>query len=286
MFHGSLVALVTPMQPNGAIDYASLAALVDWHLSSGTDGLVILGSTGEAATIEAAERRQIIQRVIHQVNERFPVIVGTGSNSTAHTVQMTRQAMEMGADAALLVTPYYNKPTQEGLYQHFHHVADNVPLPQILYNVPSRTGCDLLPETILRLSDHPNIVGVKEATGDVSRVAQLKNADLDLFSGDDATAADFMLAGGKGVISVIANVAPKMFHMMCVAALAGDRAQVEKYDRQLQDLAKILFCESNPIPVKWALQTMNLIKSGIRLPLTPLSERYHAPVRAALQGVY
>lgn len=283
MFHGSLVALVTPMQANGAIDYACLAELVEWHIENHTDGLVILGTTGESPTIEANERRKIVQRVVNQVHARLPVIVGTGSNSTAHTIQLTQQAMEMGADAALVVTPYYNKPTQEGLYQHFTLVADRVPIPQILYNVPSRTGCDLLPETLLRLARHPNIVGIKEATGDISRVAKLAGSELDLLSGDDATAAAFMLAGGKGVISVVANVAPQAFHALCEAARRGDRQQVEKYDQQLQGLHKALFCEANPIPVKWALKEMGLIKNGIRLPLTELSEHHHAVVRAALQ---
>lgn len=283
MFHGSLVALVTPMQSDGKIDYASLAALVDWHINNQTDGLVILGTTGESPTIEAVERRQIIQRVINQVHERIPVIVGTGSNSTAHTIAMTRQAMEMGADAALLVTPYYNKPTQEGLFQHFSAVAEQVPLPQILYNVPSRTGCDLLPKTVLRLSKHVNIVGLKEATGDVSRVKELLDSELDLLSGDDATAAAFILAGGKGVISVVANIAPKLFHGMCAAALAGDQQLVAKYEEKLRDLNKLLFCESNPIPVKWAMHEMGLIKSGIRLPLTPLNESHHSQLRAALK---
>lgn len=283
MFHGSLVALVTPMQPSGAVDYASLAELVEWHIASGTDGLVVLGTTGETATIEPVERRQIVQRVINQVHGRIPVIVGTGTNSTAHSIVLTQQAMEMSADAVLLVTPYYNKPTQEGLYQHFKAIAEQVPIPQILYNVPSRTACDLLPETILRLSQFTNIVGVKEATGDIARVAPLSTVDLDLLSGDDATASAFMLAGGKGVISVVANVAPRAMHDLCDAALRANKLQVENYDSQLQGLYKALFCEANPIPVKWALQEMGMIKSGIRLPLTLLSERCHATVRAALQ---
>jgi len=284
MFHGSIVALVTPMQPDGAIDYACLAELVEWHIASQTDGLVLLGSTGEAATVEPAERRQMVQRVINQVRSRVPIIVGTGSNSTAHTIQLTQQAMEMGADAALIVTPYYNKPTQEGLYLHFSLIADRVPIPQILYNVPSRTACDLLPETIIRLSRHSNIVGVKEATGDISRVAKLAEAELDLLSGDDATASAFILAGGKGVISVVANVAPEAMHNLCQAGLQGDREQLEKYDQLLKGLYKALFCEANPIPVKWALQEMGLIKSGIRLPLTPLSEHCQSAVLSALQS--
>lgn len=282
MFHGSLVALVTPMQPNGAIDYASLAELVEWHIAHQTDGLVLLGSTGEAATVEPAERRQMIERVINQVRARLPVIVGTGSYSTRHAIELTQQAMELGADAALIVTPYYNKPTQGGLYQHFTAIADQVPIPQILYNVPSRTACDLLPETILHLARHSNIIGVKEATGDIGRVAKLRDAGLDLFSGDDATASAFLLAGGKGIISVVANVAPLAVHELCQAAVQGNRQSIEKYDQLLQGLYKSLFCEANPIPVKWALKEMGKIKSGIRLPLTPLSEQYHETVRAAL----
>lgn len=283
MFHGSLVALVTPMQSDGAIDYASLAELVEWHIASETDGLVILGTTGESPTIEPGERRQIIQRVINQVRERIPVIVGTGTNSTRHTIELTRQAMEMGADAALLVTPYYNKPTQEGLYQHFRAVAENVPLPQILYNVPGRTGCDLLPETIHRLTRYSNIVGVKEASGDVARVPQLIESELDLLTGVDSNNLEFILTGGKGAISVVANVAPELLHSLCHAALQKDRPKAEKYEQHLQELYKALFCEPNPIPVKWALQEMGLIKNGIRLPLTPLSEQYHETVRSALR---
>jgi 4-hydroxy-tetrahydrodipicolinate synthase len=282
MFHRSLVALVTPMQDDGAIDYASLRVLVDWHIANSTDGLVILGTTGESATIEEGERRKIIQRVLTQVRNRIPVIVGTGTNSTEHTLLQTRQAMELGADAALIVTPYYNKPTQEGLYRHFSAVAEKVPLPQILYNVPSRTGCDLKPETVLRLSKHANIVGIKDATGDISRVSKMLEAELDLLSGDDATASAFMLAGGHGVISVVANVAPEQMHHLCVSAVKQDSSRVEQYDQRLSGLYKTLFCESNPIPVKWALHEMGMIKSGIRLPLTPLAQAYHSQVRDAL----
>ncbi|MBS0350755.1 MAG: 4-hydroxy-tetrahydrodipicolinate synthase [Proteobacteria bacterium] len=284
MFYGSLVALVTPMQPDGAVDYATLSELVEWHIASKTDGLVILGTTGESPTIEPVERRQIIERVVTQVRQKIPVVVGTGTNCTKHTIQLTKQAMELGADGALIVTPYYNKPTQEGLYQHFAAVAEAVPLPQILYNVPSRTGCDLLPETILRLDHFTNIVGVKEATGDISRVEQLSSTEMDLLSGDDGTAAAFMLAGGKGVISVVANVAPRQIHELCQAALKKESQQVDEYDQQLSSLYKALSCEANPIPVKWALHEMGKIKSGIRLPLTFLSERCQPAVRSALQA--
>lgn len=287
MFNGSLVAIVTPMKPNGDIDYASMKQLVDWHLSNETDGLVVLGTTGESATIEPEERVGLISQVVDQVNEKFPVIVGTGANSTHHALKLTEQAMELGADAALLVTPYYNKPTQEGLFQHFKAIAEAVPIPQILYNVPSRTACDLLPDTVLRLSEFSNIVGLKEATGEIDRVTQLLSADcqIDLFSGDDKTAMEFMLAGGKGVISVVANVVPKEFHNLCVAAVSGDRTNAENLNNKLMPLYTQLFVESNPIPTKWVLSQMGMIPEGIRLPLTPLAEKFHAGVRNAMQSV-
>lgn len=283
MFHGSLVALVTPMHPDGSIDYSTLTKLVDWHVNNYSDGLVILGTTGESATIEITERQRIIHHVVEQVGDCLPVIVGTGTNSTAHTIKLTQQAMEAGADAALIVTPYYNKPTQEGLFAHFSAIAKAVPIPQVLYNVPSRTGCDLLPTTVLRLNQYSNIVGLKEATGEIERLKQLAEANLDLLSGDDATALSFILSGGRGVISVVANVAPKMVHKMCKLASEGDQQQALQYDRLLQGLYKALFCESNPIPVKWALQEMGMIEAGIRLPLTPLSEYFHQQVRMALE---
>ncbi len=287
MFNGSLVAIVTPMQPNGDIDYASMKSLVDWHLNNDTDGLVVLGTTGESATIAAAERATLIQQVIAQVNGKIPVIVGTGANATQYAMELTQQAMELGADAALLVTPYYNKPTQEGLFRHFKTIAEAVPIPQILYNVPARTGCDLLPPTVLRLAEFSNIVGLKEATGEIERVTQLLNAgsEIDLLSGDDKTALEFMLAGGKGVISVVANVVPKEFHALCSAALAGDHALAESVNKKLLPLYTQLFAESNPIPTKWALSQMGMISAGIRLPLTPLAKQFHADVRAALQAV-
>lgn len=287
MFNGSLVAIVTPMKPNGDIDYASMKQLVDWHLSNETDGLVVLGTTGESATIEPEERVELISQVVDQVSEKIPVIVGTGANSTRHALKLTEQAMELGADAALLVTPYYNKPTQEGLFQHFKTIAEAVPIPQILYNVPSRTACDLLPETVLRLSEFSNIVGLKEATGEIDRVTQLLSADceIDLFSGDDKTAMEFMLAGGKGVISVVANVVPKEFHDLCVAAVSVDRLNAENLNKKLMPLYTQLFVESNPIPTKWVLSQMGMIPEGIRLPLTPLAEQFHAGVRNAMQSV-
>lgn len=285
MFTGSLVALVTPMALDLSIDYAALERLVDWHLAQKTDGLVILGTTGESPTIHDDERKKIVSRVVQQVKGKIPVIVGTGTNATDHTIALTAQAMQLGADAALIVTPYYNKPTQEGLYLHFKAVSEAVPLPQILYNVPSRTGCDLLPATVLRLSALSNIVGIKEATGDLTRVKSLAETSnsLDLLSGDDKTAMDFMLAGGKGVISVVANVAPLLFHNLCVASIAGDRNQAMDYQQQLMGLHDSLFIEANPIPVKWALAEMGMITPAIRLPLTPLSKLHHELVRLALR---
>lgn len=288
MFSGSLVAIVTPMKPSGEIDYKSFEKLLDWHIASNTDGLVILGSTGEAPTITFEERTKIIRQVVDQVNEKIPVLVGTGSNSTLHTIELTQHAMESGADAALLVTPYYNKPTQEGLLQHFKAISEAVPIPQILYNAPSRTSCDLLPETILRLAECcTNIVGVKEATGDTGRVKQLLQGTnrLDLFSGDDNTAMDFILLGGKGVISVIANIFPKQWHALCVEAISGEVELAKKYNDQLSPFYKLLFVESNPIPIKWALAQIGMIPEGIRLPLTPFSEKYHDEMRAVMHRV-
>jgi len=287
MFHGSLVALVTPMHPDGSIDFASLEKLIDWHIDNKTDGLVILGTTGESATIENNERREIIKTSIARARHKMPVIVGTGSNSTTHSITLTQEAMSLGADAVLLVTPYYNKPTQEGLFQHYRAIAKAVPIPQILYNVPARTCCDLLPETISRLSQFANIIGVKEATGDLNRLKKLLSfgLTLDFYSGDDATAMEFMLQGGQGVISVAANIVPKKIHELCVAALKSDRATAEKINDSLIELYKALFIETNPIPTKWALAKMGLIQSGIRLPLVPLSARYCEYVQAGVNDL-
>ncbi|MCX7121124.1 MAG: 4-hydroxy-tetrahydrodipicolinate synthase [Gammaproteobacteria bacterium] len=273
MFHGSIVAVITPMHMDGEIDYLSLEKLIDWHLAKKTDGIVILGTTGESATIEDHERREIIKLTVSRVNHKIPVIVGTGSNATKHAIAMTQDAMSLGADAVLLVTPYYNKPTQEGLFQHYRAISKAVSIPQILYNVPSRTCCDLMPETISRLSVFSNIVAVKEATGDLNRLKQLLalNLKMDYLTGDDKTAMEFMLLGGKGVISVAANVVPALFHDLCAAAISGDRQSAEKINNKLDELYSVLFIETNPIPTKWFLEKMGLIQSGIRLPLTPLS---------------
>lgn len=284
MFHGSLVALITPMHEEGSIDFPALEKLVDWHIENKTDGLVILGTTGESATVEHHERNKMIRAVIERVNHRIPVIVGTGTNVTKQSIELTQEAMELGADAVLLVTPYYNKPTQEGLYQHYRAIAKAVPIPQILYNVPGRTCCDLLPETVARLAEFANIIGLKEATGNLDRFKQLLdlNIKMDFFSGDDATAMEFMLMGGKGVISVAANVVPREFHELCVAARKKDRENAEKINATLLDLYRVLFIETNPIPTKWILEKMGLIHSGIRLPLTPLSAQHHAAVELGL----
>lgn len=285
MFYGSLVALITPMHEEGSIDFFALEKLVDWHLENQTNGLVILGTTGESATIEHQERDKIIRCVLDRVNHRIPVVVGTGTNITKQSIELTEEAMKLGADAVLLVTPYYNKPTQEGLYQHYRAIAKAVPIPQILYNVPGRTCCDLLPATVARLAEFSNIVGLKEATGNLERLKQLQalHIKMDFFSGDDATAMEFMLMGGKGVISVVANIAPKQFHALCKAARSSDRAAAEKINQTLVDLYRVLFIETNPIPTKWALEKMGLIRSGIRLPLTALSAQYHAEIDGVLQ---
>ncbi len=286
MFHGSMVALVTPMQADGSLDDESLGRLVEFHIENGTDAIVAVGTTGESATLDEPEHCGLIRRVVGLVRGRVPVIAGTGANSTREAIDLTRCAMQAGADACLLVTPYYNKPTQEGLYLHFKAVAEAVPIPQILYNVPGRTACDMLPETVSRLAQISNIVGIKEATGNLDRAREILNRcgdKIDLYSGDDATAMEFVLLGGKGVISVTANVAPRLMHEMCVAALAGNRAEAEAINRRLEALHRDLFVESNPIPVKWALYEMGLIPPGIRLPLTFLSERHHEKVRQALK---
>ena len=286
MFHGSMVALVTPMYEDGALDDESLRRLVESHISSGTRAIVTVGTTGESATLDEQEHCGVIRKVVQMAGGRIPVIAGTGANSTREAIDLTRCAMEAGADACLLVTPYYNKPTQEGLYLHHKAIAEAVPIPQILYNVPGRTACDMLPATIERLSYISNIVGIKEATGNLQRVQEILDGcgdRLDLYSGDDATAMEFMLKGGKGVISVTANVAPREMQQMCEAAIGGDRQLAESINNRLMPLHRDLFVESNPIPVKWALYEMGLIPRGIRLPLTVLSEKYHETVRNALK---
>lgn len=286
MFHGSLVALVTPMTTAGDFDRDAFARLIDWHVEQGSDGLVVVGTTGESATLDEGEHCAVLRAAVELAAGRLPVIAGTGSNSTAEAIRLTRCAREAGADACLLVTPYYNKPTQDGLYRHFTAVAEAVDIPQILYNVPGRTACDMVPETVARLAPVANIVGLKEATGDIARIAALRaqtGPDFQIYSGDDATAMDAMLAGADGVISVTANVAPALMHRMCARALAGDGDGARALNERLMPLHQGLFLESNPIPVKWAVAEMGLMSPGIRLPLTPLSPQHHPTVRAALR---
>ena len=286
MITGSMVALVTPMDAQGHLDWSSLTKLVDFHLTEGTNAIVAVGTTGESATLDVEEHTEVIRRVVKQVAGRIPVIAGTGGNSTREAVDLTQAAKDAGADACLLVTPYYNKPTQEGLYQHFRHIAESVAIPQILYNVPGRTACDMLAETVERLSTVPNIVGIKEATGDLQRARDILDrvsSDFMLYSGDDATAVELMLMGGKGNISVTANVAPRDMSELCAAALRGDAETARALNEKLMPLHKNLFIESNPIPVKWALHDMGMMPEGIRLPLTWLSPRCHEPLRQAMR---
>lgn len=285
---GSIVAIVTPMQADGAVDYKCLEALVEWHISEGTDGIVAVGTTGESATLDVDEHLEVIRRVIATAKGRVPVIAGTGANSTREAIVLTRAAADAGADACLIVTPYYNKPPQEGLYQHYKAIAEAVAVPIILYNVPGRTGCDMQPITVMRLAKIPNIVGLKEAVGTAERRAALLAIplpkDFVLLSGDDETAREAILAGFKGDISVTANVAPRLMHQMCAAARAGDADKAASLDAQLLPLHQNLFVEPNPIPVKWALHTMGRIPSGLRLPLVPMSSAAEPTVRTALQA--
>lgn len=288
MIAGSIVALVTPMLEDGSIDWKALGSLVEMHLAEGTDAIVAVGTTGESATLNVAEHCEVISSVVKQVNGKIPVIAGTGANSTWEAIELTREARELGADACLLVTPYYNKPTQEGLYLHHKQIAEAVDIPQILYNVPGRTACDMLPATVVRLSTIPNIIGIKEATGKLDRAKEILDgcsSDFLLYSGDDATAVELMLMGGKGDISVTANVAPALLARMAELALAGQAEEARALNDKLMPLHDAMFVEANPIPVKWALQQMGKIGAGIRLPLTPLSSSHHDTVLAALRQV-
>lgn len=286
MIQGSIVAIVTPMLPDGEIDYPAFSRLIEWHVESGTDAIVVVGTTGESPTLTQQEHCDVIEYCVKTVNGRIPVIAGTGSNSTREAVYYTEAARDLGADACLLVVPYYNRPSQEGLYRHFRLIAESVDIPQILYNVPARTGCDLLPETVNRLADVENIVGIKEATGDLDRaqhVIALCADRITVLSGDDATALDLILAGGKGNISVTANVAPAQMHEMCRLALAGEREKASLLNARLAGLHNALFLEANPVPVKWALHELGYIDKGIRLPLVELNEAYRIPLREAIR---
>jgi len=289
MFHGSMVALVTPMFDDGSLDFESLDRLIEFHVENKTDAIIAVGTTGESATLDEEEHCTTIKRAVKTAAGRIPIIAGTGSNSTTEAIGLTRCAMDAGADACLLVTPYYNKPTQEGLYLHYRAVAEAVGIPQILYNVPGRTAVDMQPETVARLAELPNIIGIKEATGNLERaktILEMCGDKIDVYSGDDATAMELILLGAKGDISVTANVAPRAMHDMCEAALQGDKESAQQINAPLMGLHKNLFLEANPIPVKWALYEMGLIKSGIRLPMTVLSEQHHEAVRQALKQAH
>ena len=286
MIKGSIVAIVTPMHADGSLDFPGLRKLIDWHIAEGTDGIVIVGTTGESATVSVEEHCELIQLTVEHAKGRIPIIAGAGGNSTAEAIKLTRYAKEAGADAVLQVVPYDNRPTQEGMYQHFKAIAEAVDIPVILYNVPGRTVADMSNETIVRLSAIPNIVGVKDATGNIGRgvdLLRLVPADFAVYSGDDPTAMALMFCGGHGNISVTANVAPRAMHELCVAALAGERATAIAINNNVFPLHQKLFVEPNPVPVKWALAEMGMMPAGIRLPLVPLAENCHATVRDALR---
>jgi len=283
---GSIVALVTPMHEDGSVDYDRLRKLIDWHIAEGTDCIGVVGTTGESPTVTVPEHHEVIRVAVEHAKGRVPIMAGAGANSTAEAIELSKYAKSVGADCTLQVVPYYNKPTQEGIYQHFRAIAEAVDIPVVLYNVPGRTVADMLPETTLRLAEVPGIVGIKEASGNIDRAAWLiKQAPkgFSIYSGDDPTAVALMLLGGHGNVSVTANVAPKLMHELCAAAMAGDAKRAVQIHLQLLPLHKQLFCEPNPIPVKWALQRMGRIGPGLRLPLTPLSPAAQALVEQALQ---
>ena len=287
MLQGSMVAIVTPMFDDGSLDLIALRALLDWHLTEGTDGIVIVGTSGESPTVSVEEHCLLIKTTVQHVAGRMAVVAGTGANSTSEAIELTQKAKMLGVDACLLVTPYYNKPSQEGLYQHFAAVAAAVDIPQILYNVPGRTSCDMSNDTVLRLAQIKNIVGLKDATGGIERGTDLllrKPNDFAVYSGDDATGMALMLLGAEGVISVTANVAPKLMHDMCVAAMTGQIKVARDINAKLFALHQKLFIEANPIPVKWVLQEMGLVKAGIRLPMVNMSAQYHDVLRAAMKS--
>jgi 4-hydroxy-tetrahydrodipicolinate synthase len=286
MIQGSIVAIVTPMHPDGSLDLPGLRKLIDWHIAEGTDGIVIVGTTGESPTVSVEEHCELIKVTVDHVAKRVPVIAGTGGNSTTEAIELTEHAREVGADASLLVVPYYNRPTQEGMYQHFRKIAESVDLPAILYNVPGRTVADMANDTVLRLAQIPGIIGIKDATGNLARgteLLRLAPKSFSVFSGDDATAMALMFCGARGNISVTANVAPRSMHQLCAAAMAGRVEEAVRINNLVLPLHIKLFVEPNPVPVKWAMAELGLIQSGIRLPLTPLAEEFHGTVRAALR---
>lgn len=286
MITGSLVAIITPMHEDGSLDLPTLRKLIDWHIEEGTDGIVIVGTTGESPTVSKEEHCDLIRIAVEQVAGRVPVIAGTGGNSTEEAIELSKYAKAVGADASLQVVPYYNRPTQEGMYQHFKAIAEAVDIPVILYNVPGRTVADMSNETILRLAEIPNIVGVKDATANLARGSELVRrapADFAVYSGDDATAMFLMLTGGKGNISVVANVAPKAMHELCAAAIAANAVVAKEMNDRLLPLHLKLFVEPNPIPVKWAMAELGMAPAGIRLPLLPCAGEFHAVIREALK---
>ncbi|MEN3365004.1 MAG: 4-hydroxy-tetrahydrodipicolinate synthase [Burkholderiales bacterium] len=286
MIKGSIVAIVTPMHEDGSIDLPGLRKLIDWHIAEGTDGIVIVGTTGESPTVSVQEHCELIKVAVEHAAKRIPVIAGTGGNSTTEAIELTEYAKRVGADASLQVVPYYNRPTQEGMYRHFRKIAESVDLPSILYNVPGRTVADMSNDTILRLAQVPGIVGVKDATGNIARgsdLLRLAPKSFAVYSGDDATAMALMFCGARGNISVTANVAPRGMHQLCVAAMNGKVADAVEINNKLLPLHNKLFVEPNPVPVKWAMTEMGLIPAGIRLPLAPLAAEYHDTVSAALR---
>lgn len=286
MIQGSIVAIVTPMHPDGSLDVPGLRALIDWHIAEKTDAIVIVGTTGESPTVDVEEHCELIRVTVEHTNKRIPIIAGTGGNSTAEAIELTRYAKQVGADASLQVVPYYNRPTQEGMYQHFRKIAEAVELPVILYNVPGRTVADMSNDTILRLAQVPGVIGVKDATGAVGRGTDLLRrapSGFSVYSGDDPTAMALILCGAKGNISVTANVAPRAMHDLCTAAIAGNVAEAVRLNNRLLPLHNALFVAPNPVPVKWALAEMKRMQSGIRLPLVPLADEFHGTVRGALR---
>jgi 4-hydroxy-tetrahydrodipicolinate synthase len=285
MITGSLVAIVTPMHEDGRLDLGAFRKLIDWHVEEGTDGIVVVGTTGESPTVDFDEHKELIRLAVQHSRGRIPIIAGTGGNSTAEAIELTESAKKAGATACLSVVPYYNKPTQEGLYRHFRKIAETVDLPMILYNVPGRTVADLQNDTVLRLAQVPGIIGIKDATANIERATDLVRRlprSFAIYSGEDSTALALILLGGHGVISVTANVAPKLMHQMCAAALVGDVKRSREINLRLLPLHQRLFLEANPIPVKWALAEMGMIEYGLRLPLSPMAERFQQPVREAL----
>ena len=288
MFHGSIVALVTPMNPDGSIDFASYLKLLEFHINNNSDGVVVIGTTGEAPTVDFDEHVTLIQEAVNFVNGKIPIIAGTGANSTKEAIFLTEQAKKIGADACLLVTPYYNKPNQKGLYEHYKAINDAVDIPQILYNVPSRTGCDLANETIIQLSHLKNIVGVKDATGDLNRIDVIKNSvdkRFALISGDDLSFVDYLKKGGNAVISVTANLVPKQMHYICEEIQKNNHIEAEALNQKLQALHEMMFIEPNPIPVKWALSYLGMINGKLRLPMVELDKIHQASLTKLLNAI-